>query len=261
MNNPIIIGDCTLYLGDCLEILPTLAAGSVDMTVTSPPYWNLREYSYWETYEGHLHSVDNWIAELSRAIKPGRHICWNIQHFLPDKRNGERYHRPLSADTTKAAYNHDLMLEYRVIWHKPNGHNQRMFGSYPNPPTIIYTPNYEDILIFRKFGQADLSNKTQDSQLTLDEWKEWTLPIWDIAVDYRAMGHPAQYPEELPTRCIRLHSFQGDTILDPFAGSGTTGVACVQTGRKFIGIEIEPKYFDIACKRIEKAQQQIRMDI
>jgi len=250
-----------LRLGDCLSILPTLAAGSVDAVVTSPPYWNLRDYSYWPTYSEYLQSVEKWIETCSQVLKQGRHICWNIQHFLPDKINDERYHRPLEADTTKIAYKYDLMLEYRVIWHKPNGRNARMFGSYPYPPTIMYTPNYEDILIFKKRGKADLTGKNDDSKLTEGEWIEWTLPIWTIPIDYRKMGHHAQYPEELPYRCMRLHSFMGDTILDPFMGSGTTGVSCVKTGRNFIGVEIDPGYFEIAKKRIEQAQMQIRMDI
>ena len=246
---------------DCMDAMKDMSDNTIDLCITSPPYWNLKEYSHWETYEDYLLSVDSWISEVARVVKFGRHICWNIQHFLPDKRNGERYHRPLSADTINLAYKHDLMLDHRVIWHKPNGRNQRMFGSYPYPPTIIYTPNYEDILIFRKRGKPDLANKSDGSMLTKDEWASWTLPIWTIPVDYVNRGHPAHFPIELPRRCIRLHSFEKDTILDPFMGSGTTGIACAQTGRRFIGIEIDEGYVTIAEDRIKEAQAQKIKDI
>jgi len=250
-----------LYLGDCLEIMQTLDDNSIDLVITSPPYWNLKDYSFWKTYEEYLLDVDKCIFQIAKILKSGRHVFWNVQPWLPDKINGIRHHLPLSADTVRIAYKHELMLDCRIIWHKPNGRNQRMFGSYPYPPSILYTPNYEDILSFRKAGKADLGMKGEDSKISKKEWAEWTLPVWDIPIDYRKMGHPAQYPEEIPTRITKLHSFVGDTILDPFMGSGTTGVACVQTGRNFIGIEIEPKYFEIAEKRIASAQLQMRMEI
>lgn len=239
----------------------TFADNSIDLVVTSPPYWNLRDYSFWETYDDYMEFIEICIAEISRVIKPGRHICWNVQPFLPDRVKGERYHRPVSADTTRIAYDSGLMLEQVIIWHKPNGHNQRMFGSYPNPPTIIYTPNYEDILLFRKIGKANLTNKSKGSELTLGEWKEWTLPIWTIPIDYRAFGHHAPFPVEIPRRCIKLHSFVGDTVLDPFMGSGTTIIAALNTERNAIGIEKDKDYFEVAQERIAKEAVQIPLPL
>ena len=253
--------DIKLHLGNCIDIMKDIPDSSIDEIITSPPYWNIKEYSHWYTYEEYLIFVDMCISECARIIKPGRYICWNIQSFLHSKVNGERYHYPISCNTINIAYKYDLMLEILIIWHKPNGRNQRMFGSYPYPPTIIYTTNYEDILILRKKGKANLNNKNTDSILTSKEWSEWTLPIWTIPIDYKKRGHPAQFPVELPRRCIKLHSFCGDTILDPFVGSGTTAVACIETGRNFIGIEKDEKYFSIAKNRIEQEQNKQSMNL
>lgn len=250
-------GDVTLYCGDCLDILPTLAAGSVDLTITSPPYLNLRAYSKWETYVDYLKDMASALHQCARVARPGRHVCWNVQPYLPDRRDGERWHYPLSSDIIRLAYDAGMMLESTITWHKTNAVCQRMFGSYPFPPTIIYTPNTEDIHIFRKPGNAEYT-KTPDSKLTKQEWADWTTHIWDMPISYNKQ-HAATFPLELPLRLMRLHSLVGDTVLDCFAGIATTSVACVQTGRKFIGIEIDAGYFAIARKRIEAAQMQLRM--
>lgn len=245
--------------GDCLDLMSLLPTESVDMVMTSPPYWNLRDYSYWSTYDEYLESVHKWFVQISRVVKRGRHVCWNIQPYLPSKLNKERYHIPISADTIKIAYEYGFMLERTVIWNKTNATCQRMFGSYPYPPTIIYTPKIEDIHIFKKLGKANLDNKNDLSKLTLEEWSLWTLPIWDMSIgmdnkyNNRKNGnhhHNATFPEELPKRCISLHSFVGDIILDPFIGTGTTAKVAKRLGRHFIGFEIDERSISIANSRI-----------
>ena len=242
-----------LIHGDCLEEMKHIPDESIDLIVTSPPYLNLRKYSYWDTYEAYLLDLESWFGESARLLPSGRHSVWNVQPFIPGKLNGERYHYPLSADLIMIAYRCGLMLERTLIWNKTNAVCQRMFGSYPYPPTTMYTPNTEDIHIFKKMGKADLSNKNEASQITKDEWIEWTLPIWDMPVGY-SKQHPATFPLELPTRVIRLHSFEEDTVFDPFTGLGTTGAACVNTNRNFIGTELDKTYFELAKERIKKAQ-------
>lgn len=248
-----------IFNTDCLQGMKKLESDSVDLTVTSPPYWNRKDYSFWEEYKDYLVSVELWFEQLQRITKSGRHVCWNIQPYLPHKINGERYHIPLSADTIKIAYRYGFMLERTVIWNKTNATCQRMFGSYPYPPTIIYTPKIEDIHIFRKLGRADLRNKNEESKISLSEWSEWTLPIWDMPIgmdnkiNNRKNGkkhHSATFPEELPKRCIRLHSFVGDVVLDPFLGTGTTAKVANDLGRKFIGFELSQEYFEIAKQRL-----------
>ncbi len=247
-----------LIQGDCLEVLQTFSDESIDAGVTSPPYYNLRQYAQWKTYEAYLADMEFVMQQCARVLKPGRHFAWNVQAKMPDKRDGERWHYPLSADIVRMAYAAGLMLETTLIWHKTNGMAQRMFGSYPFPPSIMYTCDIEDIHIFRRPGKAEYI-KTEDSKLTLDEWKEWTTHIWHMPMPTEKIGHNATFPFELPYRFIRLHTLVGDTVLDPFAGSGTTGIACAKTGRKFIGIERDATYYDLARRRIAAAESQLPM--
>jgi len=251
-----------LYLGDCLEIMQELEDNSIDLIITSPPYFNLREYSNWETYDAYIYSVDLWFEQLSRIIKPGRYIFWNLQDSYPNRlfdKQAPRKHLPLSSDTIQQAIKY-INYEDNIVWFKGKaGATQRMFGSYPYPPTLIFSKLHENILVFRKEGQAKYS-RTEDSKISKEQWVNLTNSVWEFPPKTHSK-HPAPFPIILPTRAITGWSLVGDTILDPFMGSGTTGVACKQTERNFVGIEINPKYFEIAEKRIAEAQLQIRMEI
>lgn len=241
-----------IYLGDCKEVLRSFDDASLDAGVTSPPYYNLRAYSSWGSYSDYLVDMSLVMDQCFRVLKPGRHFAWNVQPHLPAKSaDGSRWHYPLSSDIIRLAYNSGFMLESTIIWHKTNGCAQRMFGSYPYPPSIIYTCDTEDIHIFRKPGKA-VYIKNDESRLTLEEWKDWTTHIWHMPVDYVKRGHTATFPLELPYRFIKLHSLAGDTILDPFTGSGTTGVACKRTNRNFVGIELNEEYHQLATRRLEE---------
>jgi site-specific DNA-methyltransferase (adenine-specific) len=243
VTDPVQIGDATLYLGNCLEILPTL--GPVDAVVTSPPY-NMRGGA--GTSMGHatskwkgnslangygLHGDDmsqdeyeNWQREIVA-------LCWSLltsdgaifYNHKPRPRGGELW-LPLSLGRS-------LPLRQIIIWARNGGIN---FS------TRHFMPTHEWVIIWAK---PAFSLKSRAASGCGDVWK--------INFDINT-AHPAPFPIELPQRCIEPTSCH--TILDPFMGSGTTGVACHKLGRKFIGIEIEPKYFDIACKRIEDAQRQ-----
>lgn len=236
-----------IYNADCIDVFPLLE--NVDLQITSPPYFNIREYSQWSSYELYLKSMFDVINWCAKKAKPGRHVCWNVQSYIPDKINGERYHYPVSSDIIRLAYSSGLMLETTITWRKTNSQYQRMFGSYPYPPTIIYTPNVEDIHIFRKPGTAKCE-RSDSSKITKQEWSQWTLRVWDIAIDFRRMGHSAIFPEELPHRLIRLHSLVDDIVLDCFGGIFTTGVACIRNNRRFIGIEKNEDYYEIGKRRL-----------
>ena len=251
-----------LRLGDCLEILPTLADNSVDLVVTSPPYFNLREYSSWETYDDYIHEVDLWFEQLARIVKIGRYIFWNIQDSYPNRlfdTQSPRKHLPLSSDTIQQATKH-INYEDNIVWFKgAAGATQRMFGSYPYPPTLIFSKLHENILVFRKEGQAKYS-RTEDSKISKEQWVDLTNSVWRFPPETRSK-HPAPFPVQLPSRAITGWSLIGDTILDPFMGAGTSGLACVEKDRNFIGIELDKDYYDIAVKRITDAQLQIRMEL
>lgn len=260
-----------LRLGDCLEVMRQMPDASVDLVMTSPPYWNQREYSRWGTYQEFMGDCSCWIAECSRVVKNGRHIIWVIPDKIPfpPKENGtkERVYLPFYADCEVIASGVGLMPEFPVIWDKRGANlteqpwSKKMWGSYPYPIGIIHTPFTERICIWRKRGSHGLSRADrEDSRITAEQFNKWACDIWSIRIE-SGVDHPAPFPLEIPTRAITLWSKVGDVVLDPFMGSGTTGIACVNTGRNFIGIEKikEHPYFEYAQKRITESSLQYRM--
>ena len=219
MTNPVIIGNATLHLGDCRDILPTL--GKVDAVVTDPPYG---------------------IGEAGgNAAKRQRQTGGNSK-ALAD----QRVYDALEWDNEPVAA--DIMAMVREA-----GRWQIIFGGnyYDCPPTSCW------LVWDKENGDNDFA----DCELA---WTNLPKAVRRIKFMWNGMlrangeqrgDHPTQKPIGVMKWCIG-HLPHGETILDPFMGSGTTGVAAMQMGRKFIGIEREPKYFDIACKRIEDAQRQ-----
>jgi len=200
--NPVIIGNATLYLGDCLEILPTLP--KVDAVITDPPYG------------------------IARVMKGGK----GTGHWtLLCEGNPWDHEAPDLAFLMEAADNF-------VIW----GGNY-----FPLPPSRCWFV-WDKQNAVPTMGQAELAWTNADRPIQRFSW-----PVGRVN-----FGHPTEKPLELMHWTLAQSRTTGD-VLDPFMGSGTTGVACMNLGRKFIGIEIEPKYFDIACERIENAQRQQRM--
>lgn len=228
-GNPVTIGRATLYLGDCRDILPTL--GKVDAVVTSPPY-----------------NLGGFHAENTRWAYD------SIGDDLPEPEYQDAQVELL--DCIRADwlfYNHkDRIIDgvtispltwlRRTKWH----HLQTVVidrKSGANVDKRRFFPVHEYVYVL---GCAPALTMQNDACLT----SVWQLP----QVNRRDAQHPASFHVDLPTRC--LSAVQAKTVLDPFMGSGTTGVAAVQMGLDFIGIELSPTYFDIACKRIEDAQRQ-----
>lgn len=240
----------TIYNEDCLETMRRMPDGFVDLIVSSPPYFNLRDYASWESYESYLQSVRLWFQEMTRVIKQGRHIIWNIQDNLPEPTKAGRHYHALMPDTIKIAQECGLEWETNIVWNKQNS-TQLMMGSYPYPPTMIYAQINESICVFRKPGKADLAKKTEESKLSREEWSRYVRNVWTFSPQTKS-DHPAPYPKELPSRAIKMHSFVGDTIYDPFMGSGTTAKACQELGRNYIGSEISKEYCEIAEKRLKQ---------
>lgn len=252
-----------LYLGDCLEIMPTLPPASVDLTVTSPPYDNLR------TYNGSLNdwNAAKWqaiIAELYRVTKPGGVVVWVVADAtIEGSETGTSFRQALYAMEC------GFRLHDTMIYHKegpPLSHNRYeqkfefMFVWSKGKPTTfnglrepaIYAGKKRtggmrqdgDALSYRNTGGAVAETKLRGN-------------VWTIAcqnggtTDKEANQHPAIFPEVLASDHIMSWSNLGDTVLDPFTGSGTTGKIALLHGRRFIGIEREPQYFEIARKRVQ----------
>lgn len=207
-----VIGDCTLYLGDCLEVMPTV--GKVDAVVADPPYGVDFKYGeYEDDPEKHQEFVNKFFPMIVSSTKgpvfifPGIRGIW----FYPK-------------------------AHWMLSWRKTFSVSRSPFGSN----------NWEPVLVYNKGKKADRASDSFEATFMNDKL---------------AKGHPCPKPVKAIIEVLLLGSLKNEIILDPFMGSGTTGVACVKLGRKFIGIELDEKYFDIACRRIEEAYKQPDMFI
>lgn len=230
-----VIGDCTLYQGDCVEVMSDLEP--VDAVVTSPPYNCGKDYG---TSKDDL-SVSEYKKLLKSALRGRARVSVvNVGQYQGSRRS--RTSLPAIVQDAMASIPSD-----EVIWDKGPA-NGAAWGNYPNSPRI--RAQHESILVF---GDLKMPN---GNGLTWGEWSRLTTSIWRISANVDLSIHPAMMPVEVAYRCVRLWSDIEGEVLDPFMGSGTTGVACVKSGRKFIGIELDPGHFDTACKRIEEAYNQ-----
>lgn len=237
------IGDCTLYCGDALDVL--LIIESVDITVSSPPYNMIPSTKASGIYAEHSHKLNNgykshaddmpqesyeeWMRGVfGECLRLSRGLVW-VNHktkFIDKKARHPLRYLPWD-------------LHGEIIWDR---------GGSLTLNANRYAPCHEFVLAF---GSPHFWDRCNDTKLT----------IWRIQPETNVNGHPCPFPVEIPKRCIESSCPGGGVVLDPFMGSGTTGVACVQTGRRFIGIEKEPSYFDIACRRIEQAVQLAKCNL
>lgn len=232
-------GGICIYHGDCREVLPQLGPDSIELVVTSPPY---PAAEMWETDEAELTKLNlDSLAGCLPAVKSGGVICWQIA----DVPRGD--HGVITTTTTTQFAEQTLGLKMRaqIIWDKGVPHLP--------PPCFMRRPvvpalSHEFVLVFFNGGWVPREKKTG-----LGAMKGLiTSSIWKIAPEPRTLGHPAPYPSELASRCIGLWSLEGDTVLDCFAGTGTTLRAAKVMGRKAIGIELEERYCELAANRLRQ---------
>lgn len=258
-----------LHLGDSRD-LSWLPDESVHLVVTSPPYWTLKEYrrtagqlGHIENYETFLTELDTVWRECTRVLVPGGRICCVVGDVcVPRKEGGRHYIMPLHADIQVRARGLGLDCLTPILWHKiANGAtevqgNGAGFYGKPYQPGAIVKNDVEHIVFLRKRGGYRSVSSLQKalSMLTKAEMQAWFVSFWnDIKGASTRAGHPAPFPAELACRLIRMFSFAGDTILDPFVGTGSTCEAAVECGRSSIGVEIDPAYLKMARTRLAHA--------
>lgn len=265
----------SLSLGDARD-LSHIANKSVHLVVTSPPYWTLKKYvgakgqlGEMQDYEAFLTELDKVWAECARVLAPGGRICCVVGDVcIPRKRFGRHLVMPLHSDIQVHGRKLGLDVLTPILWHKvangvteAEGNGAGFYGK-PYQPGSIVKNDIEYILFLRKGGEYRQAEPLQKalSMLTKEEMQSWLRSIWtDLRGASLRNGHPAPYPAAVAERLIKLFSFAGDTVLDPFSGTGSTAIAAIAAGRNSISLDIEPTYIQIAKENIQKAIKQTRI--
>jgi len=246
-----------------------LPDNSVHLVITSPPYWQLKDYGaenqigFNDSYENYINHLNLVWKECYRTLHDGCRLCINIgDQFARAVYYGRYKVIPIREEIIKFCENIGFDYMGAIIWQKVTTSNTTgggiQMGSYPYPRNGILKLDYEFILIFKKLGNSPKPTKVQKelSKLTAEEWNTYFAGHWNFA-GVRQTGHIAMFPEELPKRLIKMFSFVGETVLDPFAGSGTTALAARNTDRNSVGYEINPKFIPIIKDKLEVRQQDL----
>jgi len=264
-----------LKLGDARD-LSWIPDRSVHLVVTSPPYWTLKKYedsdgqlAEIQDYEAFLAELDQVWAECERVLVPGGRICCVVGDVcVPRRRGGRHKVMPLHADIQVRTRALGLDCLTPILWHKiANGANEAQgngagFYGKPFQPGAVVKNDIEYVLFLRKPGEYRSTTMLQKalSMLTKDEMQSWCRSFWsNLPGASTRNGHPAPYPIEIAERLIRMFSFAGDTILDPFVGQGSTSIAALRAGRNSIGNEIEDAYLALAQERLKQEVGQARL--
>ena len=254
-----------LMVGDARNV-GSLPDGSVHLVVTSPPYWTLKKYNERDGQLGHVRDYESFLdqldliwAEVYRLLVPGgRLICVVGDVCLSRRNNGGRHTVvPLHASIEERCRQIGYDGLAPVIWHKISNavhevERASAFLGKPYEPNSVIKNDIEFILMQRKPGgyRAPTVETRLLSLIPASNHKRWFNQIWTDIRGESTRRHPAPYPLELADRLIRMFSFVGDTVLDPFTGTGTTSVAAALAGRSSIGVDIDPAYLDMAHQRL-----------
>ena len=221
----------------------------IDLIVTSPPYNVSKDYVNANdnlNYDEYLKFSEKWLKKCYDLSKPDGRLCMNIPIDT-----GKGTQRSVGADITWLAKQVGWKYRTTIVWNEGNISKSSARGSFmsASSPHII-APAELIVVMYKDRWKKTYKGK---SDISKDEFLEWTNGVWTFSGESKKkIGHPAPFPVELPKRCIKLFSYKGDVVLDPFAGSGTTLVAANMLGRKVFGIEISREYCELAMKRILK---------
>ena len=235
---------------------------SIQLIVTSPPYWQLKDYGnggqigFDDTYENYINNLNLVWNECYRALEDGCRLCINIgDQFARSVYYGRYKIIPIRTEIIKFCETIGFDYMGAIIWQKVTTCNTTggatIMGSFPYPRNGIIKIDYEFILIFKKPGickavPRDIKDK---SKLTIEEWNQYFAGHWNIPGE-KQNGHLAMFPEEIPRRLIKMFSYVGDTILDPFIGSGTTSLAAKNLERNSIGYEINADFIPVVKEKL-----------
>ncbi len=247
--------------------MPELADESIQLVVTSPPYANLKRYvegnpnqlGHIDDYEEFLDSLEQVLRECLRVLVPGGRVCAVVGDVNIARRDaGRHYVLPLSADVRLMGRRIGFDNLQGITWLKVaniklEASNSSRYLGKPNLPNGVIKNDTEHIVFLRKPGYRSPSGEMEDASfIPDDEYARLFTTIWSDVPGASLKEHPAPFPLEIPLRLIRMFSFAGDVVLDPFGGTGTTALASMQLRRSSVSYEVEPSYIPIVVRRLQK---------
>ncbi len=260
-SKPYYHEDSIWIYNDNILSINSIENKSVDLIVTSPPYNVEIQYnSHNDTmpYDDYLSFTKKWIKRCYDLLRDDGRFCLNIP--LDKNKGGQQ---SVCADITTIAKQIGFRYHSTIIWNEQNISRRTAWGSWlsASAPYVIAPVEVIVVLYKKEWKKTSGSRK---SDITKKEFMEWTNGVWNFSGESKKrVGHPAPFPVELPRRCIKLFSFVGDSVLDPFLGSGSTLLACVETERKGIGVDIDKKYCELAKQRLltEGKINQLKLNV
>lgn len=259
------------HCGDCREVMPRIEGGSVALVATSPPYNCGKDYGAFDdrmTWDEYWRFTAAWLTETARVLCPGGRLAVNLPWWM-----GKKPRRDVPYQFKTVARDCGLTFIDKITWIKGDSENVHTSGGFggggcgwgtylsPSGPSIRCAS--EPILVFSNGGRGRgaVSGEGRGAcvrgDMTADEWMQWTVDVWFIR-GASSPTHPAVFPQEIPTRLVKLYTFPGETVLDPFMGEGATGVASIVTGRRFVGCELDPSHFARSMRLMRRAWQDQR---
>lgn len=246
----------------CEDAIPLLEDNSIDLVITSPPYnvdlgnnkYNKNSYNIHNDNMNYQDYI-NWLELIFKNIYPKLKSGGRVVINVGDGKNGSiPTHSDIIQFMTKKLNYIPMTI---LIWEKHQTSNRCAWGSWKSPSSPSFPRSFEYIMIFAK--ESLKLQEAGETDLTKDEFIKWTNGLWTLApeTNMKSIGHPAMFPVELPYRLIKMLSWKSGTVLDPFSGAGTTGLACKITGRNYIGIEMSEEYCKIAENRIMNEQEDL----
>jgi modification methylase len=239
------------------EHMKEIPDNSLHLMVTSPPYNVTKEYDENLSLNEYLQLLRNVFSETYRVLVYGGRACVNVANL------GRKPYIPLSDHISKIMTDIGFKMRGEIIWHKGAGAGVSMaWGSWKSASNPVLRDTHEYIMVFCKgaFDRKKVDGK--ENTITRDQFMEWTKSVWSMNPESaRKIKHPAPFPVELPYRLVQLYTFKGDIVLDPFMGSGTTGIAALKSERNYVGYDIDPEYLKLAEERIAPFKLQMNLGL
>lgn len=237
-ENAIILGNS--------EKMKEIPDNSLHLMITSPPYNVTKEYDENLSFKEYLQLLRNVFSETYRVLVFGGRACINVANL------GRKPYIPLSDYVSQMMMEIGYLMRGEIIWYKGAGAGVSMaWGSWQSAANPVLRDTHEYILVFSKGSFSRKKPEGKENTITREQFMEWTKSVWTMHPESaKKVGHPAPFPVELPYRLIQLYTYTGDIVLDPFMGSGTTAIAALKSGRKYVGYEDNPEYVRLIKERV-----------